>query len=100
MAELFLLSSGLCNGAERKNLPPIWITLPDGELVRSDDPQRDNALSTALKRKVTLRNSAPEKPILEQFWPEYAGQSNEVSQEAVAGDAPKGTFLTMQQFIF
>jgi uncharacterized protein YcbX len=75
------------------NLPPIWITLPDGALVRSDDPQRDQALSAALKRKVTLHNSAPEKPTLEQFWPEYAGQSNEVSQEAVAGDAPKGTFF-------
>jgi uncharacterized protein YcbX len=75
------------------NLPPIWITLPDGAMVRSDDPQRDQALSAALKRKVTLHNSAPEKPTLEQFWPEYAGQSNEVSQEAVAGDAPKGTFF-------
>jgi len=75
------------------NLPPIWITLPDGALVRSDDPQRDQALSAALKRKVTLHNSAPEKPTLEQFWPEYAGQSNEVSQEAVASDAPKGTFF-------
>ena len=75
------------------NLPPISITLPDGTFVRSDDPQRDQVLSAALKRKVTLHNSAPEKPTLEQFWPEYAGQSNEVSQEAVAGDAPKGTFF-------
>lgn len=76
-----------------KNLPPIWITLPDGFLVRSDDPQRDQVLSAALKRNVALHNSAPEEPTLEQFWPEHVGQSNEVSQEAVAGDAPKGTFF-------
>lgn len=60
MAELFYYRAAYAMAPSEKNLPPIWITLPDGELVRSDDPQRDNALSTALKRKVTLRNSAPE----------------------------------------
>ncbi len=75
------------------SLPAIWLTLPCGKTVRSDAPDRDAALSAALARKVTLQGSAPETPTLEQYWPEHAGQPNEVSQEAVAGDAPKGTFF-------
>jgi hypothetical protein len=78
---------------EEKSLPPVWITLPNGKTVRSDDPNRDRELSVALKRDVRMQSSAPEKPELEQYWPEYAGQTNEVSQEAVAGDAPSGTFF-------
>ena len=74
-------------------LPAIRITLPCGKSLLSDASNAEAELSAALKRTVALRGSAPEEPILEQFWPEFAGQSNEISQEAVAGDAPKGTFF-------
>ncbi|MFM2006376.1 MAG: hypothetical protein RLZZ09_2031 [Pseudomonadota bacterium] len=74
-------------------LPPIRITLPCGKSLLSDASNADAELSAALKRTVSLCRAAPEKPILEQFWPEFAGQANEISQEAVAGDAPKGTFF-------
>jgi uncharacterized protein YcbX len=75
------------------SLPAVWISLPTGKVVRSDQPDVDTALSAALSRPVNLRSAAPESPVLEQFWPEYEGETNEVSQEAVAGDAPAGSFF-------
>ena len=75
------------------SLPAVWITLPSGKVVRSDQPDVDDALSQALSRSVNFQASAPQSPSLEQFWPEYEGEANEVSQEAVAGDAPVGTFF-------
>jgi uncharacterized protein YcbX len=73
-------------------LPPIRITMPCGKSLLSDASNANDELSAALNRKVALHSAAPEQPTLEQFWPEFAGQANEVSQEAVAGDAPRGTF--------
>jgi uncharacterized protein YcbX len=75
------------------SLPAVWISLPTGKVVRSDQPDVDTELSAALSRPVNLRSAAPESAILEQFWPEYEGEANEVSQEAVAGDAPAGSFF-------
>ena len=57
------------------------------------DCDQDSGLSSALSRAVSLRSSAPQAPSLEQYWPEHEGEANEVSQEAVAGDAPVGTFF-------
>lgn len=78
---------------EQGVLPAVWISLPDGRVVRSDDAGVKSALSQALSRPVTLKQVAPEKPVLEQYWPEHAGQDNEVTAEVVAGDAPEGTFF-------
>ncbi|WP_045224538.1 MOSC domain-containing protein [Methyloterricola oryzae] len=74
-------------------LPAIHITLPDGSSVRSDLPDSEERISKALGRAVNLRSAAPAQAKLEQFWPEYEGQNNEISQEPVAGDAPAGTFF-------
>jgi uncharacterized protein YcbX len=74
-------------------LPAAWISLPDGRVVRSDDENVNEVLSAALARPVTLKNNAPAQSSLEQFWPEFEGEANDVSQEAVAGDAPSGTFF-------
>ena len=74
-------------------LPPIRITFPCGKSLLSDASNADAELSAALKRTVALRGAAPEEPTLEQFWPEFDGLANEISQEAVAGDAPRGTFF-------
>jgi uncharacterized protein len=75
------------------SLPPVLITLPSGEIIRSDEPDVDAGLSAALARGVTLASSAPQGPSIEQYWPENEGKADEVSQEAVAGDAPVGTFF-------
>ena len=74
-------------------LPAIWITLPTGEVVRSDQPDVDAALSKALSRPVNFRSSAPASPVLEEFCPDNEGKDNEVIRAAIAGDAPDGTFF-------
>ena len=78
---------------EAGKLPAVWITLPSGQVVRSDQPGLDEALSQALSRPVNFRTSAPEAPVLEEFCPDNAGQDNEVIKAAMAGDAPAGTFF-------
>ena len=43
--------------------PAVRITLPDGRMVRSDDPAAGAALSEALGRSVTLLASAPRREL-------------------------------------
>jgi uncharacterized protein YcbX len=74
-------------------LPPVWITKPDGDVLRSDDASADQVLSETVSRPVNLRSKAPEKASLEQFWPEHEGEAQDVTSEVVAGDAPPGTFF-------
>lgn len=78
---------------EDANLPAVWISLPDGRVVRSDDASANDEISKTLSRKVALKQLAPESAQLEQYWPEHAGQDDEVTAEAVAGDAPAGSFF-------
>lgn len=74
-------------------LAPVWITLPDGTVLRSDQSDINERLSQCLGRKVSLQTQAPNNAQLEQYWPEFAGESKEISSEAVAGDAPTGSFF-------
>lgn len=78
---------------QHNQLGAVWISLPDGSLVRSDQADVNEKLSAALGHGVELRTQSPQDAKLEQFWPEYEGESNEISSEAVAGDAPKGSFF-------
>ena len=89
---IFYYRAAYATPLEGATLPPIRITMPCGKSLLSDASNANDELSAALNRKVALHSAAPEQPTLEQFWPEFAGQANEVSQEAVAGDAPRGTF--------
>ncbi|GAB6140388.1 MOSC domain-containing protein [Methylosoma difficile] len=91
--DFFAYRAAFCEAPQAGSLPPVWITLADGTVVRSDDANINEVLSAALARSVSLKNLAPEKPNLEQYWPEYEGDSNEISNEAIAGDAPSGTFF-------
>jgi uncharacterized protein YcbX len=72
---------------------PVWITLPDGKVLHSDQADLNQQLSDFLGSPVKLATQAPESAKLEQYWPEYEGESNEISNEAVAGDAPQGSFF-------
>ena len=91
--DLFSYHAGYTGQPNVDVLTALWIKLPDGQVLKSDDAQINETLSTALARQVTLKNSAPQQSSLEQFWPEFEGQADEVSQEAIAGDAPTGTFF-------
>ena len=82
-----------------RDLPAVWITLPDGQVVRSDHANVNEAISAALPRPVSLKTQAPIHAALEQYWPERdvdaSGVASEpaVTQERIAGDAPIGTFF-------
>lgn len=53
--------------------PRVRITLPNGTIVLSDQPDLNAVMSTALGREVRLVTSAPEKPSLEEYWPNVEG---------------------------
>lgn len=72
-------------------LPPARITLPDGEVVVSDSPNLDQALSRVLGREVAFEASAPSAPTLEEYWPPIEGLDH---QDVVTDEAmPEGTFF-------
>ncbi|ARN82390.1 MOSC domain-containing protein [Methylocystis bryophila] len=91
--DFFSYRAAYASPPDASDLPPIWITLPSGSMLRSDDADVNTRLSAALSRAVRMRGTAPQSPSLEQYWPEHEGQENEVSQEGVAGDAPTGSFF-------
>lgn len=76
-------------------LPAVWITLPDGKVIRSDQTNINQELSNALPRPVSLKTQAPLSAILEQYHPETNGDANDlvITEERIAGDAPEGTFF-------
>jgi uncharacterized protein len=82
-------SQPLNNGAPSS----VWITLPDGTVLSSDDPAINQKVSEFLGRQVVLQTQSPQDAKLEQYWPEHEGAENEISNEAVAGGAAKGTFF-------
>jgi len=90
---IFFFRAASITPNSQDSLQPLWITLPDGTVLRSDQSDINEKLSQFLGNKVVLQTQSPKDAKLEQFWPEFEGEANEVSNEAVAGDAPKGTFF-------
>lgn len=76
-----------------REMPPVWITLPDGNIIRSDQADAEQLLSAALKRSVHLRNKAAQHASLEQYWPEYEGENAEISDETISLAAAEGSFF-------
>ncbi|MGO9264186.1 MAG: MOSC domain-containing protein [Candidatus Binataceae bacterium] len=72
-------------------LPPVAITLPRGDSVSSDLPDASRILAAALDREVVLACGAPEKPRLEEYWPDLdtLAHRDEVTDEAM----PPATFF-------
>lgn len=57
-----------------RGLPaPVEITLPDGAVHRSDDPDIDDVLTAMLGRSVRLIASVPENAQFEEIWPDIEG---------------------------
>ncbi|MGI0149136.1 MAG: MOSC domain-containing protein, partial [Thermoplasmata archaeon] len=59
-------------------LPPVRIALPDGTLITSGQSDANLFLSKAVGREVQLLSSAPDKPSLEEFWPDVEGLAHRV----------------------
>jgi uncharacterized protein YcbX len=91
--DFFSFRAAFTSPPSQDSLQPIWITLPDGTVLRSDQNDINEKLSQFLGHPVTLQTQSPQDAKLEQYWPEFAGETNEISNEAVAGDAPQGTFF-------
>jgi hypothetical protein len=73
-------------------VPPVIIRLPGGATVRSDSPQINRDLATALDREVLLACGALAQPTLEEYWPDLAtllAHRDEVTDEAMS----PGTFF-------
>jgi uncharacterized protein YcbX len=72
-------------------IPPVVIKLPDGGCVSSDSPETARLLAGALDREVELVCGAPDKPSLEEYWPDLAtlAHRDEVTDEAM----PAATFF-------
>ena len=54
-------------------LPPVRITLPDGRVVSSQQPDVNEILSRVLGREVVFSTPAPKAPSLEEYWPDMDG---------------------------
>jgi uncharacterized protein len=75
--------------------PPVWITLPDGAVVSSAQPDVDQILSHALGRDVMLRAEAPSSPMREANRAPVEDLSSQelIRQEAIGLAAPAGVFF-------
>jgi uncharacterized protein len=74
-------------------LPPVRVTLPDGDSATSDDTDFAELLSGALGRPVTLATAAPSDPSLEEYWPDIAELDH---QDTVTDEAmPVNTFFDL-----
>ena len=78
-----------------QRIPPVCITLPNGNCVTSEGGDLNQVLSSELGREVTFVATPPEAPNLEEYWPDIEGLAHKqtVTDEAIALGAPAGTFF-------
>ena len=76
-------------------MPPVRIMLPDGSNIRSDQQNTNGTLSRFFEREVTLAETAPDSPALEEYWPDIDGLAHRetVTEESMALSSPKGSFF-------
>jgi uncharacterized protein YcbX len=74
-------------------IPPVRITLPDGDTVLSGDADLEDVLSDNLGKPVRFMSSAPASGTLEEYWPDIEGlpKRDEVTDEAM----PAETFFDL-----
>ena len=74
-----------------KPLPAVRISCPDGTLISSDRDEAVPLLSKFLDRPVQFKTVAPDRPSLEEYWPDIEGlaQREKVTEEPM----PARTFF-------
>lgn len=72
---------------------PVRITLPDGTLIAGNQANLAAMLKPILGREVALKAAAPEKPVLEEYWPDMEGldHRDKVTDESM----PAGSFFDL-----
>ncbi|MGA2585037.1 MAG: MOSC domain-containing protein [Tepidisphaeraceae bacterium] len=75
------------------SIPAVRVTLPDGTLAVSSNPDFAKTISGKLGRQVTLLSAAPTGAQLEEYWPdmEELAHHDVVTDEAM----PPGTFFDL-----
>lgn len=73
------------------SLPPVNVSLPDGEVVTSEAPDASEALSRVLGREVQLLSGVPEAASLDQYWPPVDGTAHKDTVTQLF--MPAGTFF-------
>src|SRR5262245_9349242 len=74
-SSLFDCQAAFVEASDDGDLPAVGITLPDGTLVSSDDPEAAQLLARLLGRDVALPSTAPASSVFETFWPDLDGVS-------------------------
>ncbi len=74
-------------------MPAVQITLPDGSVVDSGQPDADAKLNAAFGPRVSLVSTAPEGLLLELPAGTLGGKLAEITAVPVAGTAPSGTLF-------
>lgn len=71
-----------------EKIPPVRITLPDGNTVTSEQSELGRILSKVLGREVSFAAVAPKAPSLEEFWPDIEGLAHreKVTDELMAAE--------------
>ena len=74
-------------------IPPVRIALPDGPTVTSGQSDAAEILSRCLGHAVALQSAPPERPTLEEYWPdmEELDHRDTVTDESM----PAGTFFDL-----
>jgi uncharacterized protein len=76
-AKLFAFRAAYAEPPRRgTRIPPLQITLPDGNIVTTQQTDLNQILSKVLEREVTLETTPPETPNLEEYWPDMDGLDN------------------------
>ena len=90
---MFEFRAAYAEPPDGNGLPPVRITLPDGAIVTSEQPDLEEMVSGVLGREVAFARSAPEAPTLEEYWPDIEGLA---LRETVTDEAmPPGTFFDL-----
>lgn len=74
-------------------VPPVRISLPDGAVLTSDQPDAIDVLAAAFGPPVSLISTAPEGLLLEFHPGTLGGKHAEATEAPIAGDAPPGTLF-------
>lgn len=74
-------------------VPPVRITLPDGTVVESEQPDAAAILTAALGSQISLVSTAPGGLMLEFAAGTLGGKYAEITEVPVAGAAPPGTLF-------
>lgn len=76
-----------------EKLPPVRITFPDGRSMATGEPGLEAAISDVLGRRVLFATTPPDKPSLEEYWPDVEGLTYRETVTDVA--MPEGTFFDL-----